>query len=512
MATALLFAVLPAVMSPSADAAVGARAATGTLTIGEGSAPQSLDPSADDNGDGMFAAMLLYEPLVNETDQGTFLPGLATSWHYVGSGNKKFVMNIRQGVKFSDGEPVNAAAVVAGLKYNAKGTGPAGSNFAGDKVTTNGPYQVIVTASTPNPEFTTMFSARQLSGDIICPSALKNPTTIPSAPCGAGPYVLDSAATTIGTTYTFTANPLYYDQSRIHYHQVVLKVISDPTSALASLRTGQIQVLGDGDTTINQLAPAKAAGLNVTMLAPTTLTTLWIMDRNGKAAKAMGSIQVRQALNYALNRPLIAKAAYGSLGVANDEVQTPGLDGWNPAYSHYYTYNVAKAKQLMAEAGYAKGFSFKILYITSFTASNNALFAMAQEWKAIGVNAQLVAETGFPPFSAAQTTLKYAAFELPGVEDLIPMANLFWFGKTGANSFNASSPTAYKLFDAALAAPSAQFLPKLQKVTAYGVVNSYAIVPAMAKTFILSAKGIKGLAPANTAQPAGMNVVNISGS
>ena len=512
VAAALALSIVPAALSSNAGAAVGAHAATGTLTIGEAGAPQSLDPSADDSGDGLYAAELLYEPLMNMTDTGKIIPGLATSWHYVGSGNKEFVMNIRQGAKFSDGEPVNAAAVVAGLEYNAKGTGPAGANFSGDSFRTNGDYQVIVTTTNANPEFPTTFSQRQLSGDIICPNALKNPSTIASNPCGAGPYVLDSAATTLGSTYTFTANPLYYNQKRILHSQIVLKVISDPTSALAAIRTGQIQVLGTNETNIQQLAPAKAAGLNVTILGPTSFLTVWIMDRNGKTVKALGDVRVRQALNYALNRPLIAKAAYGVLGAVDDEPATPGWNGWDPKSANYYTYNVAKAKALLKAAGYSNGFSFKILYITSFTAPDNGLFAMAQEWKAIGVNAQLVGESGFPPFSAAQTTLKYAGFELGwGSGDAIPTYNLVWFAKTGANAFYSSSKAAYKLFNAALGATPAQFPAKMRAVTAYGVANAYQVVPAEQKAFIISAKGITGLAKAGSAQPAGMNVVNIAG-
>src|SRR5580698_10509448 len=81
-AAVVMLAMIPVVMTSYAGASSRAHVATGTLTIGVGAAPQSLDPSADDNGDGLFTAELLYEPLVNETDQGKFIPGLASSWHY----------------------------------------------------------------------------------------------------------------------------------------------------------------------------------------------------------------------------------------------------------------------------------------------------------------------------------------------------------------------------------------------------------------------------------------------
>jgi hypothetical protein len=70
----------------------------------------------------------------------------------------------------------------------------------------------------------------------------------------------------------------------------------------------------------------------------------------------------------------------------------------------------------------------------------------------------------------------------------------------------------YKLFDAALGAPQSQFLTKMQAVTAYAMTDALQVIGAEQKAFIISAKGITGLVPAGSAQPAGMDVVNISGT
>ncbi|MDH2903311.1 MAG: ABC transporter substrate-binding protein [Actinomycetota bacterium] len=512
LATAMLLAAVPSYLSGSADAAVKAHAAAGALTIAISGQPQSLDPSKDDEREGLYAAELLYEPLINETYSGKFIPGLASSWKYIGTGNKRFQMTIAQGIKFADGEPVNAAAVVAGLQYNAKGSGPAASNFNGVTVKATGPYTVLVTTTVPNPEFPLTFSQGNLSGDIVCPNALANAAALASVPCGAGPYVLDSSATVIGSKYVFTPNGNYYNPSRIHYSSITLEVISSPTSALNAIKTGQVQILDPRETVIQQYAPAKAAGLNVDVLAANQYLPVWIMDRFGKTVPALGNLKVRQALNYAIDRPAIAKVAFGFLGSADDEPTTPGWDGYNPKLSNYYNYNPNKAKALLKAAGYAKGFSFKILYITSETATALGLQAMAQEWAAIGVKAILVPESGFPPFSAAQTTLKYSAFELSWPSgDLLSTANLLWFGKTGANAFNASSPAAFKLYRAALSAPSSQTFSRFQAVGAYITTNAYAVVAAMEKSFVVATSGVKGLPTPGSNTPGGFNVVNVYG-
>ena len=66
-------------------------------------------------------------------------------------------------------------------------------------------------------------------------------------------------------------------------------------------------------------------------------------------------MQVRQALNYAVNRQAVTQAIYGKYGVPTDE--TGSLDGLVPSLQNYYSYNPAKAKSLLAAAGYPNGFT-----------------------------------------------------------------------------------------------------------------------------------------------------------
>lgn len=502
-----LLAVLVIVSVASAahsNKRTGRAASSASLTMAIESAPQSLDPSKDDNGDGLFAAELLYSPLINETYAGAYTPGLATSWHYVGKGNKKFELTVRKGAKFSNGQPVTAAAVAAGLIYNSKGTGPAGSNFTGLKARATGD-NVILTVTKPVASFPELLSARDLTADIPCPASLKNSASLASQPCGAGEYVLNKSATVSGSKYVFSPNPKYYDPAAIHYKSITLDVIPSTTSALEALRTGQVQV--DQDTDLGMYAAAKSAGLVVTTLGVNGFVPLWIMDRNGKLVKPLGNVMVRQALNYAIDRPAIAKAAYGPLGEAFDEPVPPGYNGYDPAVASYYRYDPALAKKLLAKAGYPHGFGLSVLYITSQSQAGIVLQAMKQEFAKIGVTLTLVPESGFPPFSAAQATLKYASFMLTwGGQDLTPTANLLWASNGSANAFHATPPAFTRLFDAAQAAPPATEPRAMQAVTAYVVKNAWQVVTCASKGFIISTKGVSGLPPAGNAEPGGFNV------
>ena len=113
---ALSLAVLTGCAGGGGNASAGgastaASPASQTLTIAVSGPPVSMDPSHADNGNGLYPMELTYEPLIWENDNGSLSPGLATSWRYVGTGNKTFELTIRSGAKFADGEPVTPQAV-----------------------------------------------------------------------------------------------------------------------------------------------------------------------------------------------------------------------------------------------------------------------------------------------------------------------------------------------------------------------------------------------------------------
>jgi peptide/nickel transport system substrate-binding protein len=482
------------------------------MTIAVQAEPQSLDPAKDDTGDGLYAAELLYAPLIHETYQGTFTPALATSWGYVGTGNTEFQVTLRSGALFSDGTPVTAQAVVNSLEYTSKGSANAGSVLPGLTATATSANTVLLKTPEPIANFPAALSQVNLVGDIICPSALSNPSTIASAPCGAGPYVLNSSATVPGTVYAFSPNPKYYDQSAIHYKSFSLKVIASPSSALSAVQTGQAQVITYLDSTLQQYSAAKGAGLQVDVAGETDFIPIWIMDRFGTLVKPLGNVMVRQALNYAVHRNQIAKAVFGPLGAFDDEPTTAGHTGYVQADANYYSYNLAKAKSLLAQAGYPNGFSMNIIYVSTMTPIQEALQAVVQEWGQIGVKVTLVPESGFPSFSPAQATKQYAAFSLgPWGGPFPATADLVWIGHTGANAFYATPAAALTLWNTAETASQSAYPADLQAFTDYTIKNAWFIDLGATKTFTIAAKGVAGLPPAGNSLPADFDVLSLEG-
>jgi peptide/nickel transport system substrate-binding protein len=155
-----------------------------------------------------------------------------------------------------------------------------------------------------------------------------------------------------GDHYTFVPNPNYYDKSKVHFSKVVEKVIASPSSMLQALQAGQLQV-AQGDPTT-----AGAAASSGMKLVQTPFGCLYFVpDVTGTKSKPLADARVRKALNYALDRKTIAAAVAGRFGSGTSAI--PTADGFDPRFVNYYPYDPAKAKSLLAAAGYSKGFTIE---------------------------------------------------------------------------------------------------------------------------------------------------------
>lgn len=448
---------------PAASSAVG-----GTLTVAQAIGTTTLNPATTNQSDCYFEEMA-YEPLIVRLENGGLAPGLATSWHYTGQGNTTFVLNLRSGVRFSDGTTMTAQDVVNDLRYLLKAGGQMAPEFAGDSFAVTGPMQVTITAKTPNPDFPFLLTQDYNAGDIISPRGLSDPAALGASTFGAGPYELDPAETVSGSTYTYTPNPYYYDKSAVHWKKVVIKVIGSAQSTLDAMETGQVN-LTEGDP--STLKAAEQAGLTVTQ-APLLWDGVVLADRNGTTLKALGSLQVRQALNYATDRTAIVSALYAGLGQPTDQVTVPGGYGYLASLNSTYPYDPAKARQLLASAGYAHGFSMSMV-TADYSEENLLAQVLAQEWAQIGVQVKIIDDANTAEYEAAAASGKIPSFiaiygqqpisiEGPGL--FLPAA-LF-------NPYHTASAALQNLYDQDIVASGAAKTALDQKVESYLVQNAW---------------------------------------
>jgi peptide/nickel transport system substrate-binding protein len=352
-----------------------------TIALESGNGTNSLNPQQASTG-ALYFLELAYEPLILATPAGKLQPGLATSWS-LGANNEQLTLTLRQNVRFSNGQALTPSAVVNSFNYFLKGYNPYSGilNESGAKIAATGQHKVTVTTSKPLPVLPLLLSENYFAGDIVAPAGLAHPSQLATHTYGAGPYQLDASATVASSTYVYEPNPDYFDQSEIHFSKFTIKIISSETSELEALTSGQVNFMFGTSATVSA---AKSANLSV-LSSPDNQVQFYLFNHYPASQKALENPLVRQALNYAINRAQIATALFGQYGSGTDQPSVPGFDGYDPALANYYPYDPAKAKQLLARAGFASGLVIPVTYVSTIAPTADAVQAVAADWQKVGV-------------------------------------------------------------------------------------------------------------------------------
>jgi len=394
----------------------------------------SFDPWQ--SGNGLNGSMLflggVYDSLLNVTPKGKIAPGLATSWTQVNSHTIK--LKLRSGVKFADGTTFTSASVKANVAYAVadKTPGQCNSDLADVTVQTHGKYAVTLQESAPNPDL--LLNLASCAGYMVGPKALANPTSLKGAPDGTGPYTYDQSASVQNQTWVYKKKAKYWNSSLYPYSQITLHFYGTQTATDDASHSGQVQFV--------QVEPSTdtATGLKLYNTSPNLIRGMALGDLHGSIVPALGDVRVRQAMNYAINRPAILKALYKGDGIV-DGASTPfgpGYVGYTKKLDSYYPYDPSKAKQLLAQAGYPHGFTLPAM--DSPTDTNAALLqAIAGYEQAIGINMQVTANTTtfIPSMLSGKQPAFFAQFTLSGAEyqNMVGMASstAFWNPEKASN-------------------------------------------------------------------------------
>jgi peptide/nickel transport system substrate-binding protein len=468
-----------------------------TIAVAVATAPTTFDPAKGSNTpDGQLMFDLAYAPLISLNADGTLGPGLATSWNYTDQTLTGFELHLRPDAKFSDGTAVTAQSVVNSLQHEREANGPVAiyvneipSATAVDAST------VLLHLKRADPQIGLLLTQRFLIGEMVGPTGLANPTKLGTTTDGAGPYMLDPSSTVANDHYTYVPNPHYWDQSAIHFKTFTVKVIANPQTALNALKQGQIAYTGGSFATVDT---AKSQGLTVN----STLSSwygVFLWDRTGALVPALKNIQVRQALEYALDRPGLTKALFGSYGVPNDQISIAGYekDGYDPAYESHYTYDVAKAKSLLAAAGYPNGFSMTLGGTLAYGNGVVMAQAVADQWAKIGVKAKIQAYPTIPDMLTP-----WLGKKLPGIAGFYDAQPMFIeYGqaldpKAGTfNPFETSDPQLTAAAAAAYSDTDATTLPAAWRAVTDRAMDLAWYDPiATGATIDYSAKDLQGVA------------------
>lgn len=325
----------------------GAQPAKSRLVIGMSLEPPVLDPTKN------AAAAIrevttptIFEALGRIDRNGNVGPGLAESWT-VSPDGKEYVFKLRPGVKFHDGEALDASVVKFSLDrlFAADSTNPAKSLYTDiDKVEAVDPSTVKVTLKAPNSFL--LYSLSLGDAGIMHP---KTAATNDKNPVGTGPFMFKERKE--GDSITLVRAPTYRDPGSIKLDTVVFKIVKDPSAQVSALLAGDVDAFPGFQAP--ELVERLKKDPRFAVVVGTTEGEVILATNN--ARKPYSDPRVRQAIARSIDRDELISAESG-FGVPIGSHFAPH----NKSYIDLvktYPLDTAAAKKLLTEAGYPDGFS-----------------------------------------------------------------------------------------------------------------------------------------------------------
>ncbi|GAA3547133.1 ABC transporter substrate-binding protein [Amycolatopsis ultiminotia] len=415
--------------------ACGADAASGGPTLRWASSyfPTHWDPVVGGSGAQFRELALVYSSLTRTDESGKAVPDLAKSWDYNTAGDE-VTFHLREGLKFSDGTPVDGAAVKAAVERakQQKNSALFGDLTSIESVTAKG-LDVVVHLTQVDYQIPQLLGERVLQ--VASPKAAQNPANLDQNPVGAGPFTVTQVIP--GTKAVLKKNPDYWDAKDIHIDNVELTSAPDPATVVSGLQTG---VYNFSDLEPSQAAAAKQAGLDVFVQPGFNASNISINVHRAP----FNDPRVVDAVRYAVNRQeFVDKLTFG-YGEATDQPFPPGYVAYDPQSKNRYPYDPAKARQLLAEAGHRPG-DVKLDLVVK---EGNAEAELVQsQLAAAGITTNIKVDKNWAtPFFAKDLTL--SLYSTTGRDSAVQTLTAH-FGPDGP--LNLSSPDEPAGFEAAVA-------------------------------------------------------------
>jgi peptide/nickel transport system substrate-binding protein len=355
----------------------------GSLSVSLETDAATLDPLGISSINDRQAAVILYDTLLDIDAKGQIVPGIAAKIDAAPDA-MSFKLTLRNGVKFSDGTPYDAAAVVKNFQriMDPKNRCRCASDVATvDTVEASGPLEVSIRMKSPSAHFPATLS--DVAGMVVSPAAVeKYGADFGNHGIGAGAFKLKEWRR--GDRIVLEKNDNYW-RNPVLLDEVVLRPLPDAQTRYTSLLAGNLDVVMNAGARDVIDAQQKK---NAQILKPGSLGTLFIQFN--LTAPDVSDVRVRRAMAYAIDRDGYNKAINrGLYKIAN----TPFGTGLAPheQVDGYPTFDPAKAKKLVEE--YGKPIKIKLV-ISSAPASVLAGQALQQMWKKVGIETELVPTEG----------------------------------------------------------------------------------------------------------------------
>lgn len=384
-ALALLLAVVM-VLSMAACGSKTASAPTKNLTVIISSDPANMDPADSDEQTHFQVTRQIYETLFIYDEDYNLKNWLCESYEY--EDDCTLILHIRKGVKFHNGDELKASDVLFSFKRIVEGNFGGGMvqipNIDIDKCEVLDDYTLKYVTKVPSATQLNLFEGP--SAAILSERAYNEAKGDFSngAAVGTGPYKFVSY--TAGDKTELEAFSDYWREGEPKCEKLTIRVVSDSSSRATEALSHTSDLVYDINAT-DLKAINDASGVSImTELGTNTSYLLF-----NTAMAPMDNELVRQAIWYALDVNSIVTLAYGDFGAVASGWVCPGILGYDAAAVTKYVpqQNIEKAKQLLAEAGYADGLDVEIAVQASNQQRVDMAVAIQAQLKEIGINVTL---------------------------------------------------------------------------------------------------------------------------
>ena len=378
-----------------------------TLRWARASDPTTLDPHAFNVGTNFVLLHQMYEPLVIRDAKGRLVPTLATSWKLTADPTV-WEFKLRPNVKFHDGSPLTAKDVVFSLN-RAKGPTAQVKSLLASMVEAKAVDDLTVHVKTQGPNLifpdnlTNLFimserwsKAKGAQTTQDTNSKTENFST--RNVNGTGPYLLVSREQDAKTVMKL--NPLYWGKglAPLEVTELVYLPIKSPATRVAALLSGEVDFAQDIPAQdVARLKQDQRLRINE---GPENRSIFLGLNVGGKELKysslkgknPLADARVRQAIHLAIDRDAIKRSVMRGLSIPSGIIAPSFVNGYTKAMAVYPKVDVAKAKQLLAEAGYADGFNLTLHSTNDRYVNDEAIStAVAGFLGHIGIKVEVVA-------------------------------------------------------------------------------------------------------------------------
>ena len=324
----------------------------GTLNVGLASDAKTYDPIYSVQFTERHVLYLVFNTLVKYAPDFSIKPELAKSWETSPDG-KRITFTLQQGVTFQDGTPFNADAV----KWNIdRRMDPAVNSPQRELLTPEiasvevlDPQRVAFNLTKPSPAIFSLLGERP--GFMVSPTSWqKLGKDFSEHPVGTGAFVLKEW--TRGTQVVLEKNPNYWERGLPYLDRIVVRDLAGSVVGVQRLLTGEVDYVGE--LTPSDVRPLE--GKAEITLQPIKVGRWYFLQWHVNATP-FDNAKLRQAFAHAIDRQRLNEITMRGQGTVSNGPTPEGLWWYDPAVQSY-DHDPAKAKALLAEAGYANGFEY----------------------------------------------------------------------------------------------------------------------------------------------------------